>query len=168
MRRGYTREEYLDKVQEVRELKPDIAISSDLIVGFCGETDEEFEETMTLVQQVIYDSIFSFKYSPRPYTLAYKQFPDDVAAEVKSTRLTRLQEAQKRIQTRRNANCVGETVQVLVDGVSRKDSNVLSGRTPHNQVVNFAGSSSLMGSIIDVIVTRTGPNSLYGELLTTA
>ena len=166
MRRGYTRKDYLDKVREARDLVPDMAISTDLIVGFCGETEEEFEETMSLIQSIMYDSIFSFKYSPRPHTLAYRQLPDDVPEEVKNKRLARLQQAQKRIQERRNADRVGDVVQVLVDGVSRKDANVLSGRTPHNRVVNFPGSPALMGDLLEVRVTRGGPNSLYGEPLT--
>lgn len=166
MRRGYTREDYLDKVREARDLVPDMAISTDLIVGFCGETDEEFEETMSLIQSIMYDSVFSFKYSPRPYTLASRQLPDDVPDDVKGERLARLQEAQKRIQVRRNADRVGDVVQVLVDGVSRKDANALSGRTPHNRIVNFPGSPVLMGALLEVRVTRSGPNSLYGEQLT--
>jgi tRNA-2-methylthio-N6-dimethylallyladenosine synthase len=167
MSRGYTREEYLSKVDEARKLVPDIAISSDMIVGFCGETDEEFEETISLVQAVGYDSMFSFKYSPRPYTKAYRQIPDDVPEELKSQRLSMLQEVQKRIQTRKNENCVGRDFEVLVDGVSKKNAMVLTGRSPHNRVVNFSGEASDLGKLLTVRITKAGPNSLFGETLTT-
>jgi tRNA-2-methylthio-N6-dimethylallyladenosine synthase len=166
MKRGYTREEYLAKVSEARMLVPDIAISSDMIVGFCGETEQEFEETISLVQTVGYDSMFSFKYSPRPYTLAYRQLPDDVPEDIKGERLSKLQEVQKRIQIRKNNNYLGQTFEVLVDGVSKRDATVLSGRSPHNRVINFPGALSDLGKLIRVRITKAGPNSLSGEALT--
>lgn len=167
MKRGYSREEYLAKVDEARELVPDIGIATDLIVGFCGETELEFEETISLVQAVGYDSIFSFKYSPRPFTLAQRQLPDDIPEEVKGERLARLQDVQKRIQIRKNSGMVGRTVRVLVDGESKKDRAILSGRTPYNRVVNFQASKECMGQFIDVRVTKAGPNSLFGEMIET-
>ena len=165
MKRGHTREQYLEKVAAIRELVPDIALSTDLIVGFPRETDAEFEDTMTLVQAVAYDSIFSFKYSPRPYTSAQRELPDDVLPEVKSERLAHLQDTQRRIQLRKNLEQVGRTVEVLVDGASKskKTSGMLSGRSPHNRVVNFRGDPTAMGHFIDVRITRAGPNSLFGE-----
>jgi tRNA-2-methylthio-N6-dimethylallyladenosine synthase len=166
MRRGYTRGDFLAKVDEARSLVPDIALSTDLIVGFPGETDEEFEETITLVQHVGFESIFSFKYSPRPYTLAYRQLEDDVPDAIKGERLAKLQECQKRIQLRQNSNLVGETVRVLVDSMSKRDAGVLSGRTPHNQVVNLPGSLELLGEMLEIRITKFGPNSLFGEVLT--
>lgn len=165
MRRGYTREQYLEKVNEARRAVPDIAIATDLIVGFCGETDDEFEETLSLVQTVGYDSIFSFKYSARPDTLAERQLPDDVPEQVKKKRLARLQEIQRHMQLRKNTGFVGQVVQVLVDGVSKKDPSILSGRSPHNRVVNFNGMDTWMGQIIEVRITRAGPNSLRGEVI---
>lgn len=163
MKRGHTREEYLDKVHAIRELVPDIALSTDLIVGFPGETDAEFEDTLGAVQAVAYDSIFSFKYSERPYTSAERELPDDVPAEVKSERLRLLQDMQRRIQTRKNLEQVGRTVEVLVDGLSKKTAGVLSGRSPHNRVVNFEGDRASMGQFVEVRITRAGPNSLFGE-----
>ncbi len=163
MKRGHTREEYLERVEVARRLVPDIALSTDLIVGFPGETDAEFEDTMTLMQTVGYDSIFSFKYSPRPHTSAVKEQPDDVPAEVKSRRLSRLQDAQRRIQERRNLEYVGREVEVLVEGVSKKEDDVLSGRNPHNRVVNFPGDVGRIGQMVHVRITWAGPNSLRGE-----
>ncbi len=166
MKRGHTREEYLDKVAMIRSLVPDIALSTDLITGFPGETDDEFEDTLTLVQTVGYDSIYSFKYSPRPHTSAERELPDDVPLEVKSERLARLQEMQHRIQLRKNLDQVGRTLEVLADGVSKKSTGDLSGRSAHNHVVNFEGEARSIGRLIDVRITRAWPNSLFGESTT--
>ncbi len=165
MKRGYSREAYLAQVDRIRALVPDIAVSTDLIVGFPGETADEFEETMTLVQEVGFDSIFSFKYSPRPHTLAQRTLPNDVPDAVKGERLMCLQDVQKRIQIRKNESFVGQTVQVLVDGVSKKDREIFSGRSPHNRVVNFFASDDCMGQSIDIGITRAGPNSLFGKAM---
>ena len=163
MKRGHSREEYLEHVELARQMVPDIAFSTDLIVGFPGETDAEFEDTMTLIQTVLYDSIYSFKYSPRPHTSAVKDLPDDVPAEVKSERLTRLQEAQRRIQERQNLAQVGREVDVLVEGVAKKGVGLLSGRNPQNRIVNFLGDEGLIGQMLRVRVTSAGTNSLRGE-----
>ena len=164
MKRGHSREEYLEKVDGVRRLVPDIALSTDFIVGFPGETAEEFEDTLRLVQAVGFDDIFSFKYSPRPYTSALRELPDDIPADLKSERLARLMEMQRRIQLRKNQDHVGRTVEVLVDGVSNKKTpGVLSGRSPHNRMVNFPGSADWLGRFVAVRITRAGPNSLFGE-----
>src|SRR3989304_5400798 len=109
MKRGHSREEYLEKVEGVRRLVPDIALSTDLIVGFPGENDEEFEDTLRLVQAVGFDDIFSFKYSPRPYTSGLRELPDDISADLKSERLAHLMEMQRRIQLRKNQDHVGRT-----------------------------------------------------------
>lgn len=162
MNRGYTRDEFLEKVELARELVPDLALSTDLIVGFPGETDGDFDDTFTLIQHVAFDSIYSFKYSERPYTYAAREQPDDVPESVKADRLARLQTAQKQIQSRKNAAFVGRTVEVLVEGRSKKVAEELSGRTPENRVVNFVGRSE-PGNIIPVRITRSGPNSLFGE-----
>ena len=162
MNRGYTREEFLGKVELARELVPDLALSTDLIVGFPGETDKDFDDTQSLIQQVAFDSIYSFKYSERPYTYAAREQADDVPESVKADRLARLQAAQKQIQSRKNAAFVGRTVEVLVEGRSKKVAEELSGRTAGNRVVNFVGRSE-PGRIIPVRITRFGPNSLFGE-----
>ncbi len=163
MKRGHTREEYLQRIELARQLVPDIALSTDLIVGFPGETDAEFEDTMTLIQTVGYDSIYSFKYSPRPHTSAIKELPDDVPAEVKIQRLSRLQDAQRRIQERKNLEHVGREVEVLVDGVAKRNVGVLAGRNPHNRVVNFRASEDRVGQFVRVRITTARPNSLFGE-----
>ena len=165
MNRGYTREELLSKVARARELVPGIALSTDLIVGFPGETHEDFDDTLELVQEIAFDSIYSFKYSERPYTYASREQVDDVPESVKRTRLARLQEFQRQIQLRKNHRLIGDTVEVLVEGRSKKVESELSGRTPHNRVVNFVGKSR-PGAIIPVHITRAGPNSLFGEYTT--
>ncbi|HXV62227.1 MAG TPA: tRNA (N6-isopentenyl adenosine(37)-C2)-methylthiotransferase MiaB [Vicinamibacteria bacterium] len=166
MNRGYTRAEFLEKIDRSRALVPDLALSTDLIVGFPGETDDEFDQTLTLVDTVAFDSIYSFKYSERPYTFASREQPDDVPDEVKSERLSVLQEHQRRIQLRKNGALVGRTVEVLVEGESKKDSRALSGRSADNRVVNFLGERSLVGKLTSVSITHAGPNSLFGESTT--
>jgi tRNA-2-methylthio-N6-dimethylallyladenosine synthase len=163
MRRRHTREEYLDLVSRIRETVPDVALSTDMIVGFPGETRPDFEQTLSLVETVQYHSMFSFKYSVRPNTLASKRMPDDVPEQEKSRRIVELQEAQKTIQTRLHRAAVGKTVPVLADAVSRKRDWELSGRTPGNTVVNFPGERDWLGHTIDVRITEAWPNSLRGE-----
>ncbi|HSP06130.1 MAG TPA: MiaB/RimO family radical SAM methylthiotransferase, partial [Acidobacteriota bacterium] len=164
MRRDYTREEYLQKVDYLRKKRPDIAISSDIIIGFPGESEEDFCNTMDVVRQVEYSSIFSFKYSRRKYTAALK-VEDDVPEEVKSERLSRLQELQRQIQTRLNQRLVGSVQEVLAETHSRRDGQELSGRTPCNRVVNFAGAEEALGAFHQVRINAAGPNSLAGSLL---
>lgn len=165
MNRGYTREQLLNKVALARTIVPTLALSTDMIVGFPGESDRDFDDTLELIKEVAFDSIYSFKYSERPYTFAEREQPDDVPEPVKAERLAVLQTAQKQIQTRKNAAFVGRTVEVLVEGRSRKVAEELSGRSPDNRVVNFAGLSE-PGQIIPVHVIRFGPNSLFGEYTT--
>ncbi len=163
MKRGYTREEYVRKVARAREHVPDLAISTDLIVGFPGETEGEFGETLSLMEQLRFDSIYSFKYSQRPFTFSAREQPDDVPESVKSERLTRLLELQKRIQLEKHAGCVGRTVEVLVEGESRKNSEEFSGRSADNRIVNFPGGRDRVGQLLSVVITRFGANSLFGE-----
>ncbi|HVC18921.1 MAG TPA: tRNA (N6-isopentenyl adenosine(37)-C2)-methylthiotransferase MiaB [Vicinamibacterales bacterium] len=164
MRRRYTRESYLDLVARIREAVPDIALSTDMIVGFPGETAAEFEETLSLTQAVGYHSMFSFKYSPRPRTLALKRMPDDVPEVEKTRRIVALQGLQREIQSGLHARAVGRVVDVLVDAVSRRRPEDLSGRTTGNTVVNFRGSAAWIGRTLPVRICRAGPNSLAGEL----
>lgn len=165
MRRGYTREEYQSKVAQAREHVPDLAISTDLIVGSPGETENEFEETLTLMEDVRFDSIYSFKYSERPFTLSAREQPDDVSEAVKSERLARLLDLQKQIQLEKHAGWVGRTVEVLVEGESRKNSEEFSGRSADNRVVNFPGGRQRVGELVSVGITRFGANSLFGEIV---
>jgi tRNA-2-methylthio-N6-dimethylallyladenosine synthase len=164
MRRRYTREEYLDLVARLREAMPDLAVSTDTIVGFPGETDAEFDETLSLTAAVRYHSMFSFKYSPRPNTLALKRMPDEVSEAEKTRRIVALQGLQKQIQGELFAAMVGRDEHVLVDATSRRREWELSGRTSGNTVVNFPGDPSWVGRIIGVRITGANPNSLRGEV----
>jgi tRNA-2-methylthio-N6-dimethylallyladenosine synthase len=165
MRRRYTREDYLALVAQVRESMPDIALSTDMIVGFPGETAADFDETLALAATVRYHSMFSFKYSPRPNTLALKRMPDDVPEAEKTRRIVALQELQKAIQGELFARMVGRPERVLIDSKSRRRDWELSGRTSGNTVVNLPGDPSWVGHMVDVRITGANPNSLRGEAL---
>lgn len=161
MHRGYTRESYLDLVRKIKAAPRAIALSTDIIVGFPGETEADFQDTLSLLDKVQYDSAFSFKYSPRPNTAALI-LPETITEEEKGSRLAILQEKQKRIQYKKNEIYVGQTVEILVE--SRARSRVsLTGRTSDNKIVNFDGPETLMGQIIQVKVADFGPNSLRGN-----
>ncbi len=165
MRRRHTREQYLELVAALREAMPDIALSTDMIVGFPGEGDGDFADTLSLVESVRYHSMFSFKYSERPNTLASKRLPDDVPEHEKTARIVALQALQKRIQTEIFTESIGRTFDVLVDSRSRRRDWELSGRTSGNTVVNLTGSEELMGRIVPVQIIGANPNSLRGEAL---
>jgi tRNA-2-methylthio-N6-dimethylallyladenosine synthase len=164
MRRRYTRESYLALVDEIRASLPDVALSTDMIVGFPGETAADFEETLSLTAAVGYHSMFSFKYSPRPNTLADKRLGDDVSEDEKTRRIVALQSLQREIQTGLNAGLVGRTVDVLIDAVSRRRETELSGRTSGNVVVNLPGPGTWVGQVRPVIVERAGPHSVWGQV----
>jgi tRNA-2-methylthio-N6-dimethylallyladenosine synthase len=164
MRRRHSREHYLHLVDRLREAVPDIALSTDMIVGFPGETREDFEETLTLTTAVRFHSMFSFKYSPRPNTLALKRLPDDVPDEEKTRRIVELQRLQAGVQQALFTEYVGRTVDVLADSSSRRRSWELSGRTSGNTVVNFAGPADTLGRVVPVTITAANPNSLKGEV----
>jgi len=166
MKRKHTALEYQATIRKLREVRPNISISSDFIVGFPGETDADFEATMDLIAEVGFDHSFSFVYSPRPGTPA-ATLPDDVPLEVKKQRLALLQQRINQQAQAISRRMVGTTQRVLVSGLSRKDSGQLSGRTENNRVVNFKGESGLIGEFVDVVITEALPNSLRGELVTT-
>jgi len=162
MQRTYTREEYLEKIEMVRAARRPISITTDIIVGFPGETEEDFEETLSLLDLVQFDGTFSFQYSPRPGTPA-TTMTGAVPEEEKRRRLAMLQERQRAIQTVRNESLVGQTFEVLVEGASRRE-NQWSGRTSSNRTLNFTSPrSGLLGEYVLVAVTQAGPNSLVGE-----
>ena len=163
MRRRHTREHYLELVARLRDAMPDIALSTDMIVGFPGETEADFEETLSLTAAVRYHSMFSFKYSERPNTLAVKRMPEDVPEEEKTRRIVALQALQKDIQGALYGEAVGRTFDVLVDAKSRRRDWELSGRTSGNTVVNFSGEPDWIGRIVPVRITAPNPNSLRGE-----
>jgi tRNA-2-methylthio-N6-dimethylallyladenosine synthase len=162
MRRTYTRGEYLEKISWTREGKRNISITSDIIVGFPGETAEDFEESMSLLDAAQYDAIFSFKYSPRPNTSA-KDLPDAIPEDEKSRRLAILNERQRQIQTARNETLVGETMQVLTDG-HHPARRVWGGRTSCNRLVNFTSTrDALLGEYVQVKILRASANLVGGE-----
>jgi len=163
MRRRYTRESYLDLVATIREMLPEVALSTDMIVGFPGESERDFEETLSLAETVRYASMFSFKYSPRPNTLADKRLADDVAEEEKTRRIIALQALQRRIQTELNEQLIGREVDVLIYAASRRRDTELSGRTSQNIVVNVPGPASWIGQTVTVRVARAGGHSVWGE-----
>ncbi|MGH9468710.1 MAG: tRNA (N6-isopentenyl adenosine(37)-C2)-methylthiotransferase MiaB [Terriglobia bacterium] len=166
MKRTYTRDEYLERIDCIRRAKRDISISTDVIVGFCNETEEDFEDTLRLLNQVEYDQVFSFKYSPRPRTAAGKM-EDSVPEEAKARRLTALQELQRQIQLRRNEALVGRGFEVLVEGYQPRLGQAV-GRTTGNRVVNFPGEEGWQGRYMNVRITAAGPNSLTGVETATA
>src|ERR1700676_1832365 len=162
MTRTYTREEYLEKIAMLRGAKCEVAITPEVIVVSPGETEDDFAETMSLLEGVRYDSLFSFKYSPRPNTPSLSM-PDAISEEEKSRRLTMLQEKQREIQSQRNASLVNTRFEVLVSGKSRRE-NQWSGHTSCHRVVNFASQErALLGTYVQVRATGAGPNSLVGE-----
>ena len=163
MRRRHTREEYLALLAQLRDTIPNLALSTDMIVGFPGETGEDFEATLSLTEAARYHSMFSFKYSPRPNTLALKRLPDDVPEGEKTRRIVELQTLQKRIQGEIFAAAIGRVEPVLVDAKSRRREWELSGRTSGNTVVNFPGEPEWVGQTVPVRITGANPNSLRGE-----
>ncbi len=162
MRRRYTRASYLDLVARIRGALPEVALSTDMIVGFPGETDADFEDTLTLIDAVRYHSMFSFKYSERPNTLAAKRLADDVSEETKTTRIVALQARQREIQLELNRALVGRAVDVLIDAASRRRETELSGRTSQNVVVNLPGPATWIGRTIAVTVERASAHSVWG------
>jgi tRNA-2-methylthio-N6-dimethylallyladenosine synthase len=168
MDRLYTRDEYMRRIDWLKSAKRNYAITTDIIVGFPGETEEDFQETLSLLDEVEYDSLFSFKYSPRPNTAALAM-ADPVPEEEKQRRLTILQERQRAIQIRRNAEMIGAIQEVLVEGRNQALGQWI-GRTSQNRTLNFtdsgAADDALIGKYLPVRVTRSGPNSLVGESVT--
>jgi tRNA-2-methylthio-N6-dimethylallyladenosine synthase len=163
MKRGYTALEFKEKLRKLRAVRPSISVSTDIIVGFPGETERDFEATLKLVRDANFDQSFSFIYSQRPGTPA-SSLPDDVAHEVKQARLMRLQ-AQLNEQARAiSEGMVGSMQRVLVERPSKKDVNELAGKTENNRWVNFPGPKSLIGQFVDVTIVKALPQSLRGRL----
>lgn len=165
MKRTYTREWYLESINRLKDAIPDIAVSSDIIVGFPGETNEDFEDTMSLLEEVEFEGTFSFKFSPRPGTPGAEMAEiESVDEAIANERLSRFQNAQREITLKKNLERVGNTEQILVEGTSRNDDGVLTGRTTHNRIVNFEGEKHLIGTTVGVRIKEGLPNSLRGEL----
>lgn len=162
MKRGHTVLEYKAKIRHLREVRPDISISSDFIIGFPGETDEDFAATMQIIRDINFDHSFSFIYSSRPGTPA-ADLPDDVTLQTKKNRLAELQQQITDQAQAISRTMIGTQQKVLVERLSRKDQNKISGRTENNRVVNFTGSADLIGQFVVVKITEALPNSLRGE-----
>ncbi len=163
MKRGHTVLEYKQKIRRLREVRPNLCLSSDFIVGFPGETAEDFEQTMQLIEEIGFDQSFSFIYSARPGTPA-ASLPDDTPLEIKKSRLHRLQARINEMAQAISEAMVGSRQRILVEGRSKKNANELAGRTENNRVVNFAGPPSLIGQMVDVDITGALAHSLRGRL----
>jgi tRNA-2-methylthio-N6-dimethylallyladenosine synthase len=162
MRRGYSRQQYLDTVALLRDRVPALALTSDIIVGYPGETEDDFAQTVDLVQTVGFEGLFTFTYSPRPGTTAVR-LADDVPEETKKHRLHVLNNNQQRRQAARNASLVGTVQDVLIDTVA--DAGRIAGRTPHFKIVHLDGSADWLGRLLQVRIETAGPNSLVGSAL---
>jgi tRNA-2-methylthio-N6-dimethylallyladenosine synthase len=164
MNRGYTRESYIEKVEELKKVCPSIAITSDVIVGFPGEEEDDFKETIDLIERVQFDDLYSFKFSPRKGTRA-AQFQNQVDETIKEKRLSILQKIQKEITYKKNKSYEGKITEVLVEGQSKKSEKDLTGRTRSNKIVNFEGDKNLKGSLVSVRITQAYQHSLRAELI---
>ena len=165
MKRGYTTLEYKSVVRKLRAARPDLSLSSDFIVGFPGETEADFEKTMSLIEELNFDTSFSFVYSPRPGTPAV-ELADDTPQDVKLKRLMRLQKQIEAQALAISQAMVGSVQRVLVEGISKKDPGELAGRTDNNRVVNFVGNPRLIHHFVEVRITSALPHSLRGEIVT--
>jgi tRNA-2-methylthio-N6-dimethylallyladenosine synthase len=164
MKRGYTALEYKSMIRKLRAVRPDICISSDFIVGFPGETEEDFAKTMQLIEDCYFDQSFSFVYSRRPGTPA-ADLQDNTPQDIKLARLAKLQSAITGHAQEISRKMLGSTQRILVEGTSKKDAAELMGRTENMRIVNFKGQPRLIGQLIDVIITQVNPNSLRGEVV---
>lgn len=165
MNRKYTREWYLGRVRAIREICPDVAITSDLFTGFCGETEEDFLQTLSLMEEVGYDAAFMFRYSERPGTFAAKNLKDDVPEEVKIERLNRMIELQNRLSHESNLRDVGKTFEVLVEGRSKRSADDFCGRTSQNKMVVFPKGDAIAGTFRTVRIKDASSATLLGELI---
>ena len=163
MRRGYTGREYLDRIDRLRQRCPEVALSTDIIVGFPGETDGDFERTLELLGEVEYDEIYSFMYSPRTQTVSAKLYNDDIPEETKKDRLKQVQILQQKISLRKNKEKIGRIEEVLIDGHSRLKKGQVMGRTRTNRIVNLMGRENLIGQLVSARIIAATMNSLVGE-----
>lgn len=164
MRRRHTRDDYLRLADRVRHDIPDVQLSTDVIVGFPGETPQDFEDTLSLAREVRFSNVFSFKYSTRPDTLAARRLQDNVPEAEKTLRIVTLQEQQREIQQRLHAALLGTRAEVLIDSLSRRRDHEVSGRTSGNIMVHCPGDAGLIGGLVPITIERAGPHSLWGTL----
>ena len=164
MKRGYTVLEYKSVIRKLKEARPDITFSSDFIIGFPGETEDDFLKTIELIKEIDYDQSYSFIYSKRPGTPA-AALSDYISMKVKKERLSFLQETINILSKNKSKNILGKQVEVLVEGTSSKYSNMVLGRTKNNKVINIPGSKDMIGKILKIEITELNNKSLKGELL---
>ncbi len=164
MRRGYTREWYLGRIKAIKTMIPDCAISTDIIAGYCSETEEDHKETLSLMEEVGYDYAYMFKYSPRPGTYAANNFPDDVSEEDKSRRLSEIIEIQHKLSLESNLKDLNKIFSVLVEGISKKSDERLFGRNSQNKVIVFPGKDFRIGTYVNVLVTDCTSATLLGHI----
>lgn len=164
MNRKYTREWYLDRVSAIRRILPDCAITTDIFVGYSGETEEDHQQSLSLMQEVGYDSAFMFKYSERPGTYASKHLPDDVPEEVKIRRLNEIIALQNELSAQANRKCIGKQYEVLVEGVSKRSKDELFGRTGQNKVVIVPRENLRIGQTVPVVITESSSATLKGKV----
>ncbi len=165
MRRGYTRDQYLDKIDQIRRLVPNVSLSTDVIVGFCGESDEDFNETLDIIKSVRFDKVHAAVYSNRPGTIAARKFDNDVPDDVKKDRFITLETVQKQISAEINEGYMNSIQEVLVESV---DNRKAKGRSRNDKIVHFEGSQNLIGEIVQVKISKTGPWSLQGNIASKA
>jgi tRNA-2-methylthio-N6-dimethylallyladenosine synthase len=164
MKRGYSREWYLERVASIQRIIPGCAITTDIIAGFCSETEEDHQDTLSLINAVKYNLAFTFKYSERPNTYAQRKYSDDVPEEVKSRRLQEIIDLQRKFSFQRNQEEVGKIVEVLVDGTSKKSNDFLMGRTFKNQLVVFPKDNHSPGQLVNVLIERCSSATLIGRV----
>ena len=165
MRRKYTREWYLERVEKIRSVMPDCAISTDIIAGFCSETEQDHKDTLSLMEEVGFDAAFMFAYSERPGTLAAKNYPDDVPAETKTARLNEIIALQNRLSLKSNEKDLGKRFKVLIDGVSKRNENEFCGRTSTNKVCVFAAPGHALGEYVEVEAVSCTSATLISKLV---
>ncbi len=165
MNRKYTREWYLDRVRAIRSIIPDCAITTDIFVGYCSETEEDHQQSLSLMREVGYDSAFMFKYSERPGTYASKHLPDDVPEEVKIRRLNEIIALQNELSAEANRKCIGQQYEVLIEGVSKRSRDELFGRTGQNKVVIVPRGDLRIGQTVRVVITESSSATLKGKVL---
>jgi tRNA-2-methylthio-N6-dimethylallyladenosine synthase len=163
MNRGYTREWYLDRIAAIRRILPEAGISADIITGFCGETEEQHQDTLSLMENVQYEFAYMFSYSERPKTLAERKFTDDIPAEVKSRRLTEIVDMQRKHSEIRTKQGIGKVYKVLVENTSKKSTEMMSGRNTQNTVCVFPRGNLKKGDYVNVLITSCTSGTLIGE-----
>ena len=165
MNRKYTREDYLEKIKAIREILPDCSVTTDIIAGFCSETEEDHRQTLSLMKEVGFDSAFMFQYSERPNTLASRKYPDDVPDGAKTERLNQIIALQNELSLLSNQKCIGQTYQVLVEGPSKRSDKQMTGRTPQNKFCVFDAKDTKPGDLVYVKILTCSSATLMGEIV---